>query len=31
MTFGTQLIDAELGAKLILQWADPKQLLLSRQ
>ena len=30
MTFGTQLIDAELGAKLVLQWADPKQILLDR-
>jgi len=30
MTFGTQLIDADLGAKLILQWTDPKQILLSR-
>ena len=31
MTFGTQLIDAELGAKLVLHWADPKGTLLSRQ
>jgi hypothetical protein len=31
LTFGTQLIDADDGARLILEWADPNGLLLSRQ
>lgn len=30
LTFGTQLIDADDGAKLVLQWADPDRILLSR-
>lgn len=31
MTFGTQMIDADDGAKLILNWADPKGILMSRK
>lgn len=31
MTFGTQLIDTDDGARLILHWVDPDKMLLSRK
>ncbi len=30
LTFGTQLIDTEDGASLVLRWADPKGILMNR-